>query len=136
MGNEQLTPLVWVGSSKRDLMTFPEDVVHGIGLALMRAQYGDKPPSAKPLHGFGGAGVLELIEDEDGKAYRAVYTVKIRGRIYVLHAFQKKSKRGSETPKTDMEMIHKRLRQAVELHKEWETNEKEKQADRTRNQQR
>ena len=93
----------------------------------MRVQYGDTPPSAKPLRGFGGAGVLEVIEDEDGNAYRAVYTVRFKERVYVLHAFQKKSKRGIATPKAEVDLIKTRLNWATELHQYWEhSNAKDK----------
>lgn len=101
-------------------MKFPDEVVHGIGVVLLRVQYGDKPPSVKPLRGFGGAGVLEIIEDEDGNAYRAICTVRFRGRVYVLHAFQKKSKHGIATPKSELDLIATRLKWAAELHSEWE----------------
>jgi phage-related protein len=117
---DPLKPLVWVGSSKRDLIRFPDEVVHAIGLVLMRVQYGDTPPAVKPLRGFGGAGVLEVIEDEDGNTYRAVYTVKFKERVYVLHAFQKKSKHAIATPKSVMDLIRARLGWAEELHRQWE----------------
>ena len=116
----QLKPLVWMGSSKRDLMEFPDEVIHSLGLVLMRVQYGDMPPSVKPLRGFGGAGVLEVITDDDGNTYRAVYTLKFKGRVYVLHAFQKKSKHGISTPKSDLDLIKSRLNWAAELHRVWE----------------
>jgi phage-related protein len=115
-----LKPLVWVGSSKRELMKFPEEVIHSFGLTLLRVQYGDTPPSVKPLRGFGGAGVLEAIEDDDGSTYRVVYTVRFRNRVYVLHAFQKKSKRGSITPVSEIQLIKTRLFWAAELHEIWE----------------
>jgi len=117
---DKLKPLVWVGSSKRDLVKFPSEVVHAIGLVLMRVQYGDTPPAVKPLRGFGGAGVLEVIEDEDGNTYRAVYTVRFKERVYVLHAFQKKSKHGIATPKSVIDLIKARLGWAAELHRDWE----------------
>ena len=85
-----------------------------MGFALYVAQTGDRHESAKVLKGFGGAQVLELIENSDGDTYRAVYTVKIKGRVAVLHAFQKKSKSGIETPKADRELILKRLRWALD----------------------
>lgn len=88
----------WVGSSLEDLKEFPEDVRQVIGYALYLAQCGEKHPSAKPLKGFKGAGVLEVVEDFDGDTYRSVYAVKLAGVVYVLHAFQKKSKRGIATP--------------------------------------
>lgn len=106
---ENAKPVDWVGSSYKDFKAFPDEVQDAMGFALYVAQVGDKHESAKPLTGFGGAGVLEIVEDHDGEAYRAVYTVKFADRIYVLHAFQKKSKRGAKTPKADMDLIRKRL---------------------------
>ena len=105
-------PVMWVGSSKEDLRAFPEPVQKGAGFALWFAQIGGKHPHAKPLQGFGGAGVVEIIEDSDGNAYRAVYTVKFAEFVYVLHCFQKQSKRGAKTPKPDVELIKSRLRVA------------------------
>jgi len=101
-------PLYWVGSAKRDLLAFPEAVKDDIGTALSVAQFGGKHPAAKPWKGA-GAGVLEIVEDHDGNAYRAVYTVRFRRAVYVLHCFQKKSRRGSQTPKTDVELVSRRL---------------------------
>ena len=112
-------PLVWVGSSLRDLRDFPDDVKDEMGFALYEAQCGLKPTAAKPLRGFGGAGVLEIVSDYQSDTFRAVYTVRLGERVYVLHAFQKKSKKGIATPKSDLELIKRRLRQAEELHKEW-----------------
>ena len=109
-----LKPLEWISSSRDDLREFPEDVQQSIGFALYRAQLGSKHPDAKPLKGFKGSGVLEVVEDFDGDTYRAVYTVKFEGVIYVLHAFQKKSKRGISTPKQDIELIETRLKRAKE----------------------
>jgi phage-related protein len=91
-----------------------------MGFALYEAQCGLKPTAAKPLKGFGGAGVLEVVSDYQSDTYRAVYTVRLEERVYVLHAFQKKSKKGIATPKADIELIKRRLRQAEELHKEWQ----------------
>lgn len=102
--------IIWMGSSKRDLKAFPSEVQKGVGYALWFAQIGDKHPHAKPLRGFGGAGVIEIIEDFRGDTYRAVYTLKLGGFVYVLHAFQKKSRRGIETPKAELELIRSRLR--------------------------
>jgi phage-related protein len=109
-------PLEFVGSSKGDLSDFPDDVKRCIGLALRTAQKGGKHPDAKPLKGFKGAGVLEIIADFDGNTFRAVYTVRFRGVIYVLHAFQKKSRKGIKTPLNEMEKIKSRLRDAEALH--------------------
>ena len=107
--------LVWVGSSLKELRTFPPSVRRVFGVALFAAQLGETPPKAKPLRGFGGASVLELIEDYDRGTYRAVYTVRFAAKIYVLHAFQKKSKRGIATPKQDIDLIRERLKTAERL---------------------
>ena len=105
-------PVLWVGSSREDLRAFPELVQKGVGFALWFAQIGDKHPHAKPLRGFGGAGVVEIIEDADGNTYRAVYTVKFADLVYVLHCFQKKSKRGATSARPDLDLIKSRLRVA------------------------
>jgi len=110
-------PLIWVATSLEDLKGFPDEVRHVMGYALYLAQVGQKHLHAKPLKGFGGAGVLEVVEDFDGNAYRAVYTVKLAGAIYVLHAFQKKSKKGAKTPQVDIEKVRARLTLAEEIHK-------------------
>lgn len=107
-----LKPVLFVGSAKRDIREFPEDVKDDIGYALYEAQLGRKPAAAKPLRGFGGAGTLEIIENYAGDAYRAVYTVKFSGVIYVLHCFQKKSKEGIKTPQSDIDIIRSRLKTA------------------------
>jgi phage-related protein len=110
-------PIVWVGASKKDLKRFPSRVQRAIGRVLLDVQFGGTPITAKVLRGFSGAGVLELVEDHDGDTYRAVYTVRLAGTVYVLHTFQKKSKRGSETPKHDMELIRRRLAEAERIHR-------------------
>ena len=107
-------PVRWVGSSKDDLSGFPEEVRRRVGGALWDAQRGLKAPYAKPLRGFGGAGVLEIVDDYDGDTYRAVYTVRFAGVVYVLHAFQKKSKGGKATPKAELDLIKQRLKRATE----------------------
>ena len=112
----QPKPVHWVGSSKQDLSAFPDDVKRRVGGALWDAQIGQKATFAKPLKGFGGGGVLEVVDDFDGDTYRAVYTVRFREVVYVLHAFQKKSKRGIATPKRNVELIKTRLRDAARLH--------------------
>jgi phage-related protein len=114
-----IKPVVWIGSTKADLSAFPEEVKDAVGYALYVAQLGGKHWGAKPLKGFGGAGVVEIVEDHDGNTYRAVYTVRLAGRIYVLHAFQKRSKRGIETPKGEIDLIRLRLRRAEEEHTKW-----------------
>jgi phage-related protein len=116
--NIVLKPVEWVGSSLEDLKKFPEEVQQVMGYALYVAQCGDKSASAKPLKGFKGAGVLEVIENFDGDTYRAVYTVKLAGVVYVLHAFQKKSKQGIATPKQEIDLISARLKRAQEHHAE------------------
>ena len=104
-------PLFWVGSSKEDLLAFPEPVQDEIGTALSVAQFGGKHPSAKPWRGE-GPGVFEVVEDHRGNTYRAVYTVRFEGAVYVLHAFQKKSTTGIRTSKRDVDLIARRLNQA------------------------
>ena len=96
-----LKSLLWVGSCREDLKSFPEDVRLVMGYALYLAQVGSKHPDAKPLRGFGSAGVLEVVDDFDGDTYRAVYTVKLQGVVFALHAFQKKSRKGKKTPQQD-----------------------------------
>ena len=112
-----LKPLDFIGSSREDLREFPDEVKQDIGYALFEAQKGQKSEAAKPLKGFGGAGVLELIERFDGDTYRAVYTVKFREVVYVLHCFQKKSKSGIKTPQQDIERMRRRLKTAEEDHR-------------------
>ena len=107
-------PCIFIGSSRDDLRQFPASVRGEIGHALHVAQLGGEATSAKALRGFGGRGVLEIIEDFDGDTYRAVYTVRLAGMIYVLHAFQKKSKRGIATPKQHIALVTRRLRIAEE----------------------
>jgi phage-related protein len=114
MRPEPPKPLTWVGSSKRDYIRFPDQVQDDMGYALFVAQMGERPRNAKPLKGFKGAGVLEIVEDYDGDTFRAVYTVRFAQRLYVLHAFQKKSKRGIETPKREIRLVEQRLRAAEE----------------------
>lgn len=103
-----IKPVVWIGSTKANPCTFPEVVKDFVGFALFAAQQGGKHASTKPLRGFGGAGVLEVIEDHQGDTYRAVYTVRLAGRMYVLHAFQKKSRTGVQTPKAEINPIKSR----------------------------
>jgi phage-related protein len=113
-----LKPLLWIGSSRREFRTFPEPVKDRMGYALYVAQQGGKHRSAKPLAGFGGAGVVEIVTDERGDTFRTVYTVRLAGAVYVLHAFQKKSKSGRATPRTDVQLIRQRLREAERIAKE------------------
>ena len=111
-------PLEWIGSSHKDLMALPSVVRRFFGFALSLAQAGDKHDAAKVLKGFGSAGVLEIVENHTGGTYRAVYTVKFPETVFVLHCFQKKSKRGIATPKEEMDIIHARLRIVEALIKE------------------
>jgi len=111
-------PIIWIGSSRRDLKTFPKRVRFDIGQALYAAQLGDTDPAAKPLRGFGGTKVMEIIDRHDTNTYRAVYTVQFAGVIYALHAFQKKSKRGIATSQKDIELIHRMLAEAQRLNRQ------------------
>lgn len=104
-------PLDWVGSAKKDFLTFPEPVKGDMGNALGLAQFGGKHPAAKPWKGQ-GPGIFELVEDHDGDTYRAVYTVRFEKVVYVLHAFQKKSPKGVRTAKPDIDLVGRRLRLA------------------------
>ena len=115
-------PVRWVGNSREDLAAFPDEVKRKVGRALWDAQIGLKAPFAKPLKGFGGAGVLEVVDDFDGDAFRAVYTVRFAGVVYVLHAFQKKSKRGISTPKSVLDLIERRLAKALEDYQSWQNS--------------
>ena len=94
----------------------PDRVQDNVGYALLLAQLGEKHDDTKPLKGFKGAGVLEVVDDFDGDTYRAVYTVRFESAVYVLHVFQKKSKSGISTPKQDIELVEKRLKVAQEHH--------------------
>jgi len=111
------TPLEFIGSSRDDLSEFPGKVRYVVGFALRVAQKGGKHPDAKPLKGYHGAGVLEIVSDFDGDTFRAVYTVRLKGKIYVLHAFQKKSRKGIETSREDKATINARLKIAIAKHR-------------------
>lgn len=115
---DQEKPLLWIGSSKQDLMALPVNVRKFFGHALDFAQHGEQHDAAKALKGFGGAGILEVIKDDAGGAYRAVYTVTFAEAVFVLHCFQKKSKSGIATPKKDREIIRARLKVAEMIAKE------------------
>jgi phage-related protein len=115
-------PVRWVGNSREDLSAFPDEVKRKVGRALWDAQIGLKAPFAKPLKGFGGAGVLEVVDDFDGDTFRAVYTVRFAGVVYVLHAFQKKSKRGISTPTFVLDLIERRLAKALEDYQSWRSS--------------
>ena len=111
-------PLIWVASSKKDLRDFPDEVQKTMGFGLHEAQIGNKPGNAKPLKGFGGADILEIIDEDPSGTYRAVYTVKFKEVVFVLHVFQKKSKQGIKTPEREIELIKNRLKQAQEEYNE------------------
>jgi len=116
-------PIKWVSSAKRDLDAMPEDVKDVFGHAIDLAQAGGKHQDAKVMTGFGSAGVLEVVEDHQGDTYRAVYTVKFAGWVYVLHCFQKKSKSGIATPKPDMDLINTRLKAAKQDFEVWQAKQ-------------
>ena len=123
MSNQPRKPLKWIGSSKRDLDAMPEDVKDMFGHAIDLAQAGGKHQDAKTMSGFGSAGILEIVEDFRGNTFRAVYTVKFAGWVYVLHCFQKKSKSGIKTPKEDMHLINLRLKAARQDYEAWQSQQ-------------
>lgn len=114
MPSTPLKPVVWLGDSLRALKSFPATVQDEMGYALFLAQRGGKHISAKPLRGM-GAGVLEVVSDHRSDTFRAVYTVRLADRVFVLRAFQKKSKRGIATPQAEIELIKRRLKQAIDI---------------------
>lgn len=111
-------PLHWIPSAKRNFLKFPEDVQDVMGYGLHVAQTGGMPDGAKPLKGFAGAGVVEIVERHFGDTYRTVYTVRFEEAVYVLHAFQKKSRQGIKTPQSDTELIRMRLKLADDDHRQ------------------
>ncbi len=117
MSPESIKPVEWVGSSYKDFRAFPDLVQDTMGFALYMAQIGRIHSNSKPLKGFGGAGVVEIVDDHQGDTYRAVYTVKFENTVYVLHAFQKKSKKGIKTPQEEIELVKRRLKAAEVDHK-------------------
>ncbi len=112
-----IKPIIWIALTKSDLRALPEDVKDEIGHALFQAQKGEKSDKAKPFKGFGSAAVLEIVESDVGGTYRAVYTVKFKEAIAVLHVFKKKSKEGKETPKQHVDLIKSRFKLAEEKYK-------------------
>lgn len=112
MIEKELRVVRWIGSSYRDLKSLPIDAKKNFGFALDQAQRGGKHPDAKPLIGFGGARVMEIVYDYLGDTYRAVYTITFPNIVYVLHVFKKKAKSGIRTPKRDIELIQRRLKDA------------------------
>ena len=111
-------PLIWIASSKKDLADLPEDIIDEFGYGFHLAQHGQQHDSAKIMKGFGGAGVLELIENDAAGTYRAVYTIQMKNAVFVLHVFQKKSKHGIATPQKDIDLIKQRLKQAQIMYNE------------------
>ena len=111
-------PVWWVGRSRDEFLKFPREAQEDIFFALRMAQRGARHPSAKPLKGFKGAGVLEIVESRDGNAYRAVYTTRFREAVCVLHAFQKKSKRGIQTPRGEMRIVEANFKGLAEYMKD------------------
>ena len=107
-------PLYWIASARKDLKTFPEDVVDSIGFRLRLIQRGYTPDRAKPLKGFGGKGLYEIVEDFDTDTYRVIYTVRFRKAVYVLHTFMKKAHHGIRTPQKELDVIRYRLKAAEE----------------------
>ena len=118
-------PLFWMGGTRQAVRDFPSGVRRTIGFALGQAQEGGKYAHAKPLKGFGGAGILEIVEDYTGNTYRAVYTVRFAGTVYVLHTFQKKSKHGSKTPQHEIDLVKERLKRAETHYAQWRATQKE-----------
>src|SRR5262245_28002734 len=114
-----IKPLRWIASSKDDLSSMPIEVSRAVGYALFAAQQGEKHDDAKVLKGIGDAGVLESIARHDGDTFRAVYTVRLAEAVYVLHVFQKKSKRGIATPKKELDLVRNRLKLAEQEHERW-----------------
>ena len=110
-------PVIWMASSKKDLLDMPRPVIRGVGVALNAAQRGGKDPSAKCWKGE-GPGVMEIVSDFDSDTFRAVYTIAFREAVYVLHCFQKKSPRGKKTSRTDVNLIRERLKAAREIHEQ------------------
>jgi phage-related protein len=117
-----LKPIMWVASTKNDLMSLPDGVRDEMGHALYQAQKGEKSEKAKPLKGFGSAAVLEIVESDAGGTYRAVYTLKFKQAVAVLHIFQKKSKRGIATPKQDIDLVKSRFKLAEQAYEAWLLN--------------
>jgi len=116
---EHEKPLFWIGRSYDDLLACPTEVRRTFGFALGLAQQGGKFVDAKPLKGFGGAGVLEVVEDWRSDTFRCVYSVRFAGAVYVLHTFQKKSKSGKKTPKQEIDLVKERLKRAEEHYRQW-----------------
>jgi phage-related protein len=111
-------PVKWLGSTRKDVRSFPRPVRRDIGIALYAAQHDEIDPAARPMKGFGGSSVVEIVSDFRGDTWRAVYTVRFAEAVCVLHAFQKKAKRGIATPRQNLDLIRRRLAEAERLHRE------------------
>jgi len=118
MSKPQPKPVIWIGTSHEDLRDLPGKVQYKIGTALQQVQYGSRPATIRTLSGFGNASILEIKVNDDGSTYRAIYTVRFAGYVFVLHTFQKKSTHGSETAKQDLDTIRDRLRLAEAYYEE------------------
>lgn len=118
MYTEAGRPLIWLGSTREEVRSFPRPVKRDIGVALDAAQQGETDPAARPMKGFGGSRVVEIVSNYRGDTWRAVYTVRFAEAVYVLRAFQKKSKHGIATPRPDLDLIRRRLAEAERLHRE------------------
>ena len=116
--DEEGRPVKWLGSTPKDVRSFPRPVRRDIGVALYAAQHDELDPAARPMKGFGGSSVVEIVSDFRGDTWRAVYTVRFAEAVYVLHVFQKKSRRGIATPRQDLDLIRRRLAEAERLHRE------------------
>jgi len=117
---------MWIEGGKADLKRMPKRVRRTVGLAIASAQLGAKHPKAKPLKGFDGAGVLEVVENNAGNTFRAVYTVRFSGVVFVLHVFQKKSTKGISTPKRNLDLIQVRMKEAERLYAEYQASSEAK----------
>jgi len=116
---DQKKPIIWVGPSKKDFMEFPNEVRKEMGHALYVAQKGEKHRDVKPLKGFGGSSVLEIVQSDGQGTYRTIYTIQMKKAVVILHAFQKKSKTGIKTPKQEIDLVVQRLKSAHQKYKEW-----------------
>ncbi|MDN3507737.1 MAG: type II toxin-antitoxin system RelE/ParE family toxin [Simkaniaceae bacterium] len=119
MSKKQIKTVLWISSAKRDLMKMPAKAISDLGYAIYEAQKGNHPRIAKPLKGFSGTEVLELVENFRGDTFRAVYTIKYHDVLIVLHAFEKKSTKGISTPKKEIDLIHERLKHAKQVYEDW-----------------
>ena len=114
--DKQLKTVIWIGASKKELLEFPEEVIDEVGYILYRVQNNQNHPNVKSLKGFNG--VFEIVSDYQTDTYRTVYAIKLSNAIFILHAFQKKSKSGIKTPKQNVNLIKERLKKAQEIAKE------------------